>query len=493
MTAQHGVTAGKPADQIVSMHADGMRTLPPVEVCHRARESRDARFDGLFYTAVRSTRVYCRSICPAPTCKRENVVYYPTTAAAQAAGYRPCLRCRPELAPGPAVDDDGALRQALALITAGFLADASVEALASEVGLSARHLRRRFADRFGATPLAVHANQRLLSAKQFLTDTDWPIAQVAAAAGYASVRRFNAAFQQAWRMAPRELRRRALPARELATSLRLHYRPPFDFGATLSHLAREAMPGVEVVADGAYLRAFGTATHGRWLSVRQVPGRFELGLEVFGALPAEIPALVQRVRRQFDLDADCEAMRHTLSSDPGLAPEIAARPGLRLPGAWDGFELAVAELLAMSSNRSDARQALAQVIGTHGDVHPGAPPGLGFVFPGPHRLAVVELEALGVDTCVAQRVRALSVAVCDRRLKFRVGQEREAFVQCLVALTQLPAERAQWIALRALGDPDSLALPLDMVDAADQWRPWRAYGCLYSTAARRFIERALVA
>lgn len=251
-------------------------SLPPLEVCHLARESRDARFDGLFFTAVRSTRVYCRSVCPATTCKRSSVVYYPTAAAAQAAGYRPCLRCRPELAPGPNVDDDALLRRALVLIASGLLADAPVDALAAEVGLSARHLRRRFVDRLGATPLEVHATQRLLLAKQFLTDTNWPIAQVASAAGFVSVRRFNAAFLDGYRMAPRDMRRRAQPEHAFATTLRLHYRPPFDYHATLAHLADTATPGLELVIDGGYMRAFGSSIQARWLRVDRVQDRAEL-------------------------------------------------------------------------------------------------------------------------------------------------------------------------------------------------------------------------
>lgn len=463
-------------------------TLPPLEVCHLARESRDARFDGLFYTAVRSTRVYCRSVCPAPTCKRTSVVYYPTAAAAQAAGYRPCLRCRPELAPGPNVDDDADLRRSLALIAAGFLADASVESLAREVGLSSRHLRRRFVERLGATPLAVHATQRLLLAKQFLTDTDWPIAQVAAAAGFSSVRRFNAAFQEALRMSPRDLRRRAAPQREFATVLRLHYRPPFDLAATLAHLAHDGVPGLERVADGAYLRAFGTPRDPRWLRVSPWPGRPELRLELVGVQPVDIPALVQRVRRLFDLDADFAAMQAALSADAALAAQLARHPGLRLPGAWDGFELTVAELLASATDAPRARQLLADVIGAQGDVHPGAPPGLGFVFPSADRLAVALLEPLGVATPVAQRIRALAVAVRDGEIHFRAGQEREQFVRRLCAVTGLAGERAHWIALRALGDPD--ACPMHLSTRAEAWRPWRAYGCIYAQARHPSPARA---
>lgn len=459
-------------------------TLPPLEVCHLARESRDARFDGLFYTAVRSTRVYCRSVCPATTCKRTSVVYYPTAAAAQAAGYRPCLRCRPELAPGPNVDDDADLRRALALIAGGFLADASVDALAQEVGLSARHLRRRFVDRLGATPTAVHATQRLLLAKQFLTDTDWPMAQVAAAAGFVSLRRFHAAFQDGYRMPPGDLRRRAVPERAFATLLRLHYRPPFDYTATLDQLARDAMPGLEVVADGAYLRAVGTARDGRWLRVAPVPGRSELRLELFGVPPDGIPALVRRVRRLFDLDADLAAMQAALASDATLAPLMARRPGLRLPGAWDGFELTVAQLLAKSAEACEPGHLLPNLIGTLGEVHPGAPPGLGFVFPSPERLAVALLEPLGVPARAALGIRALAVAVRDGAIHFGAGQEREQFVRRLCEITGLAPDRAQWIALRALGDPDACPMQGEAEARAAAWRPWRAYGCIYAGTAQ---------
>lgn len=464
------------------MPTDPPAGLPPIEVCHRARESRDARFDGLFFTAVRSTRVYCRSVCPAPTCHRSSVVYYPSAAAAHAAGYRPCLRCRPELAPGPNVDDDADLRRALALIAAGFLADASVEVLAQELGLSARHLRRRFVARLGATPQAVHATQRLLQAKQFLTDTHWPIAEVAAAAGFASVRRFNAAFREGYRMAPRELRRKARPDSEYSVVLRLHYRPPFDWPATLAHLERWAVPGVERVADGTYLRGLGSwgSRQARWLRVSAVEGRAELRLELFDVLPPDIPPLVRRVRRLFDLDADMAAMQHALSEDTALAALIARTPGLRLPGAWDGFEASVAELFAQAYGPDDARDLLSRVIGHHGQVHACAPAGLGFVFPSAECLAVVQTESLGVLPLVAQRLRSLAVAVRDRALQFGVGQDREAFVHTWCAATGLAPQRAQWIALRVLCDPDACPLPPERQPDAAAWRPWRAYAWLYA-------------
>jgi AraC family transcriptional regulator, regulatory protein of adaptative response / DNA-3-methyladenine glycosylase II len=453
--------------------------LPPIEVCHRARESRDARFDGLFFTAVRSTRVYCRSVCPAPTCHRASVVYYASAAAAQAAGYRPCLRCRPELAPGPNVDDDADLRRALALIGAGYLADASLDALARELGLSARHLRRRFVVRLGATPNDLHATQRLLQAKRLLTDTEWPMAEVAAAAGFASLRRFNAAFREGYRMAPREVRRKARSEGDYSIVLRLHYRPPFDFGATRAHLERWALPGVESVEDGAYQRAIGTARQASWLRVSAVEGMAELRLQAFGVAPGDIPPLVRRVRRMFDLDADMAAMQRALSEDRVLAARMAHRPGLRLPGAWDGFEAVVAELFVSACEPDAARELLLRVISRHGQVHADAPAGLGFVFPSAERLAVAQTEALGVAPPLAQRLRTLAVAVRDGALRFGVGQDNESFIRTCCAATGIEPHRARWLAMRVLGDPDVCLLPDGQHNEAAAWRPWRAYGSLY--------------
>ena len=479
--------------------------LPPLEVCHRARESRDARFDGLFYTAVRSTRVYCRSICPAPTCKRTSVIYYPTAASAQAAGYRPCLRCRPELAPGPNVDDDADLRRALALIGSGFLADASVDALARELGMSSRHLRRRFMERLGAAPLAVHSTQRLLQAKRFLTDTSWPIAQVAAAAGFASVRRFNAAFAQDFRMCPSVMRRRATPDADLPVSLRLHYRPPYDHAATLAHLAATATPGLEKVEGGVWWRALGSHRASRWLSVSPVPGHTELRLDAYGVASDECPTLVRRVRRMFDLDADFAAVQRALSTDADLAQRLARRPGLRLPGVWDGFELCVALLLqgnapsAATSSVADAPEGptLARLIGAYGQVHAHAPEGLGFVFPTPARLATALLEEQGIHPAAAQHVRALAVAARDGALDFAAAQARDGFVAKLQALLRWPRECAEWVALRVLGDPDACPWPDEHEDQAARWRPWRAYSWIYGQAGPaqpqpETRERALV-
>jgi AraC family transcriptional regulator, regulatory protein of adaptative response / DNA-3-methyladenine glycosylase II len=221
--------------------------MPPLAVCDRARQTKDARFDGLFFTGVRSTRIYCRPVCPAPTPKPQNIVYFPSAAAAAGAGYRPCLRCRPELSPGLQPNDEN-VRRALALIAEGWLEEGSVETLASRVNVSARHLRRLFIEKAGATPLQVHQAHRIAMAKQLLSDTALPITQVALAAGFASVRRFNDAFHSRCGMAPSAVRRRAAVPLADGIRLRLVYRPPFDFAATLATLHAHALPGIERVS-----------------------------------------------------------------------------------------------------------------------------------------------------------------------------------------------------------------------------------------------------
>ena len=234
--------------------------MPSAAVCEQARLSRDARFDGLFFTAVTSTGIYCRPVCPARIPKRENVVYCANAAAAEAAGFRPCLRCRPELSPGDGAwrRGDTTVARALKLIDEGALAEQPLAALATRVGVGERQLRRLFVDRLGAAPLGVHGTRRLLFAKQLLTETTLPITQVALAAGFGSVRRFNATFLDAYRMAPRDLRRRPATHVDNTVTLRLGYRPPYDLAAMLAFLRGRALPGVELVDDNR-LSAIGFA------------------------------------------------------------------------------------------------------------------------------------------------------------------------------------------------------------------------------------------
>ncbi|WP_369916249.1 DNA-3-methyladenine glycosylase 2 family protein [Xanthomonas sp. NCPPB 3005] len=472
-------------------------TLDDHDLYDRARQSRDARFDGVFFTAVRSTGIYCRPVCPAPPPKRSNVRYYPSAAAAAAAGYRPCLRCRPELSPEAQQHlGEESVQRALALIAEGALQDASVERLAADVGLSARQLQRVFVAQLGATPAAVHATRRLLLAKQLLTETALPITQVALAAGFNSLRRFNTAFLEGCGMPPSAIRkqRAAVPGGDLL--LRLGYRPPLDFAAMLAFLRKRAIPGIERIGEASYERVLGPLDASTRIRVEADPQRHELRLQIAAADPRAIPDIVRRVRRIFDLDADLRAVHATLGTEPLLARAIARRPGLRVPGGWDGFEVAVRAVLGQQVSVAGAATLAARLVERHGAQRPGQPSGLDRAFPAPQDLLDAPLEAIGLPRSRAATIRALAAAVVDGRLPFRAGQRLSDFVERATALPGIGAWTAHYIALRALGQPDAFPagdLVLQRMLGADgarlseratdaraqAWRPWRAYAVLH--------------
>lgn len=483
--------------------------MPDPRTCERARLSRDARFDGVFFTAVRSTGIYCRPVCPAPAPLRRNVDYYPSAAAAEAAGFRPCLRCRPELAPGEGAwrRGDDSIARALKLIDQGFLADHSLDQLAGRVHLGERQLRRLFVERLGAAPVRVHGTRRLLFAKQLLTETSLPVTEVALAAGFSSLRRFNAAFLEAYRMAPGELRRHASRQTQRhdlgqPLTLRLGYRPPFDFMATLGFLGQRALPGLEVVDGHSYSRTLGTRDAPGWLRLSAWPGsgkghRHALKLELHGVAPAQLAHTVGRVRRMFDLDADPDAIARVLSADPRLEPLLRKRPGLRLPGAWDGFETAVRAVIGQQVSVAAARTLAARLLQRHGQAL-AAPlaAGLSHLFPPPATLADGDLDGLGLTGARVASVRGMAQALLDGRVDFDPAQTLDGFVTAWSALPGLGPWTANYLALRALGHPDAFpaedlvlqkALPADgsrlgtrqLREHAESWRPWRAYAAIH--------------
>jgi AraC family transcriptional regulator, regulatory protein of adaptative response / DNA-3-methyladenine glycosylase II len=462
-------------------------SMPPTAVCDRARQTKDARFDGLFFTGVRSTRIYCRPVCPAPTPKPQNIVYFPSAAAAAGAGYRPCLRCRPELSPG-IQSGDQSVRRALTLIAEGWLEEGSVETLAKRVGVSPRHLRRLFLDKAGATPLQVHQAQRVLMAKQLLTETSMSITQVALAAGFASIRRFNDTFHARCGVAPSAFRRRAPTLPSDSIRLRLAYRPPFDFAQTLAVLSERALAGIERVTAATYERNVSATGDAAWIRVTADPVKPELILHAYGIRPQSIQALVRRVRRMFDLDADLSAAHGLLQKDLRLAASITRRPGLRIPGAWDGFELAVAEALGLFERAGEV-PLLQRLLDRYGAATGTAPKGLDRTFPGSDVLATADLQnTIGAPARNAHAVRSLAIAVRDHRLDFSLGQHLDEFVDRFVACADLPRSMAHLVAWRALGDPD--AWPIDdstndVIAAVDSAplsiasRPWRGYAALH--------------
>lgn len=493
------------------LRMSSLPALPDTAVCEQARLSRDARFDGLFFTAVRTTGIYCRPVCPAPPPRAANVVYYPNAAAAEANGFRPCLRCRPELAPGDGSwhRGDHIVARALALIEAGALDAQPLAALAARLHLGERQLRRLFVERLGAAPIGVHGTRRLLFAKQLLTETALPVTDVALASGFNSLRRFNAVFQAAYRMPPRDLRKaRARGAtRADALTLRLGYRPPYDLAAMLEFLGGRALPGIELVDAGSYSRVIGSADAPGWLRVDAWPaGRGEpapdaLRLTLHGCPPSRMQDTVQRVRRMFDLDADPGVIAAHLARDPRLAPLLQARPGLRLPSGWDGFEIAVRAVIGQQVSVAAARTLTARLSQRFGAPLPEALAAHGFahLFPTPEALVDADLDGLGLIGSRIATIRAIAAALLEGRVDFDRSRTLEDVVARWVTLPGIGPWTAQYIALRALGHPDAfpaedlvLQKTLPRASAgearmsakalrahAEAWRPWRGYAVFH--------------
>ncbi len=483
--------------------------LPAAEICEQARLSRDARFDGLFFTAVTSTGIYCRPICPAPTALRHNVVYFSHAATAEQAGFRPCLRCRPELAPGNTAwrRGDTSLARALKLIDAGALESQSLTSLAQRVHLGERQLRRLFVDKLGVAPQRIQATRRLLFAKQLLTETAMPVTQVALAAGFRSLRRFNAAFLDAYRMPPRDLRRQ-LPAtgNDEMLTLRLAFRPPYDFEALLDFLRTRALPGIETVDATCYSRVFALDSGTVSAAVGDAIGWFHLDCDPHQAnalrlrlhcpRPAQLQQVVARVRRLFDLDADPQAINAVLRQDQRLRPLLRRHPGQRLPGGWDGFEIAVRAILGQQISVAAARTLATRLVQHYGTPLQAGPIGLHVLFPTPATLAEADLTAIGLTCARAETVRGVACALLDGRIDFRSEQSLDEFVERWTALPGIGPWTAHYIAMRSLSNPDAFpsddlilrraaaetdeTLTARALEARSQaWRPWRAYAVMH--------------
>ena len=475
----------------------------------RARLSRDPRFDGKFFIAVTTTGIYCRPVCPARTSKSANVRYYPTSAAAAEAGFRPCLRCRPEAAPGtPAwMGTSAVVRRALRLIDDGALDNTSVSALAARVGVGARHLDRLFIQYVGASPIAVAQTRRLHFAKRLLDETDLPITQIALAAGFGSIRRFNTAFQKTYTRAPRDLRKR--PRSESARDevvLRLAYRPPYHWNQVHDFLAMRALPGVERVDARGYARTVALSTGHAIVCVRPLESEDALELRVRGAPPASLFQLSSAARRTFDLAADPAAIALAFKSDPLLSPLVHNRPGLRIPGAWDPFECAVRAVLGQQVSVAAGRTLAARLVARAGQELGTGTEGLTHLFPSPGALEAANLDGLGITGARIRALKEMARAVMDGRLDFTLPATEVA-----AALALLPGFgdwTAQYVSLRALGEPDAFLsgdlvlrrvagvdgspLTARLLEArAEAWRPWRGYAVLHlwhlasQAAARR--------
>lgn len=485
--------------------------LPDREVCYRALETRDARFDGLLFVGVTSTGIYCRPICPARTPQFKNCRFYGSAAGAQSAGFRPCLRCRPETAPDLASwrGTSNTVSRALAIIADGALDgdDANVAKLADRLGVGERQLRRLFLKHLGASPIAVAQTRRVLFAKQLIHETRMPMMEVALAAGFGSVRRFNETFRDLYHRPPSALRRegssRSVRA-ETGVMLRLRYRPPYDWDSMLAYLRARAIPGVEIVENDNYQRT--VEIDGIVGSVRVVhlPQHRSLGVAIRFPKVRSLPAIVTRVRRLFDLGADIETIDEHLSRDPQLAPLVAKRPGLRAPGGWDGFELAVRAILGQQVSVAAARRLAGQLVARHGARMPDdfvSHPGLSHVFPAADLLAAADGIGVGMPAARQASLKALAdAAVADPNLFRPFGTIEEA-ISRFRSIRGVGEWTAQYIALRALREMDAFPAsdiglirgaaligeirpsPVRLLNRAESWRPWRAYAAQHLWAA----------
>lgn len=467
------------------MGQDGV-VIEDQDRCYRAVASRDRRFDGVFYTGVLTTGIYCRPSCPAVTPRRRNVRFFPSAAAAQASGLRACKRCRPDTTPGSPEWDVRATvaGRAMRLINDGVVERAGVPGLAARLGYSERQLGRVLVAELGAGPLALARARRAQTARILVETTSMRLSDVAFAAGFASVRQFNDTMLATYGVPPSALRR---PARGVVSGdveVRLAAREPFDGAALLDFLAARAVPGVESVEGGTYRRTLRLPGGPGIVALTPLPSYVRCVLSLTSL--ADLPVAVERCRRLFDLDADPLAVLDALGSAPVVGPLVRKRPGLRVPGAVDGAEIAVRAVLGQQVSVAAARSLAGRLVAAYGEPLPVAWEGLTHLFPSASSLS--SAESLPLPASRARAVRSLCGALASGALSLDRGVDRAAALSALVALPGIGPWTASYVALRALGDPDAF-LPTDLgvqralgdagAAVAEAWRPWRSYALVH--------------
>ena len=476
---------------------DGGRVNPELEtefdpaICWQAVSARDRRFDGRFFAGVITTKVYCRPICPIPLRKAENIKWFRSAASARAQGFRPCRRCRPDTSPGtPAWHGTLAVvSRALRLIEAGALDHGNVDELAEHVGIGSRHLRRLFVEHLGAAPVKIAGARRLRFARQLLEDTALPVHQVAFSAGFRSVRQFNHAVRFSFKRSPSELRREenpdgaSKPSHEIV--LRLSYRPPLDWPVMLRFFREHSTLGVEAVDDRCYRRTIRVGDTAGFIEVTSDLDEPRLLLRIRPGGFDSLMHIAQHVRRIFDLGADPRRISDHLARDRRFRPILAAHRGVRVPGAWDLFELAVLSILGQRLGRG-ASAVAARLVRTFGQPIETSIPGLTHLFPRLEVLAEADLASIGIVHAKAETIRALEA-------KFRDDEVSNAEI---FAATGISEATTQYIAMRALAEPDIFPIsergltraltndqqPLSVMEfqrATERWRPWGAYAAMY--------------
>lgn len=470
-------------------------TLDP-DICYRALQSRDRRFDGRFFSGVVTTGIYCRPICPARTPRRENVRYFACAAAAEEAGFRPCLRCRPDVAPGtPAwTGTTATVTRAMRLIEQGLLDEHSLDELSRRLGVGSRHLRRLFVTQLGASPVAVAQTRRAHFARRLIETTRLPMIEIAQGAGYASLRRFNSAIRERFGRTPSELRDRhgrSMPNGHLR--LTLAPRAPFDFEGILRFLASRTIAEMDAVEAQTYRRhcrvgdAVGT--------IEIDANEREVALATSDTLVRDLRFVVERVRRMLDLDADSEAIGSHLGRDRLLKRLLRRRPGVRIAGSWDPFEVCVRAVVGQQVSVAAASTIMRRIIERFGDRLPTAEGEERLLFPSPETLASVPLEGLGMPRRRCETIREIARAVASRGIVLDGSTTLDTTVASLTSLSGIGNWTAEYIALRALSEPDAFPAgdlglrkaageggpPLserELLRRAESWRPWRGYAAM---------------
>jgi AraC family transcriptional regulator of adaptative response / DNA-3-methyladenine glycosylase II len=472
---------------------------------YKALTSRDARFDGVFYVGVTSTSIYCRPICPVKAPREANCRFFDTPQEAEHAGFRPCLRCRPELAPGSApVDDAERIAELMVqrLEEGSFDDKAGLEAIAEQFELSSRQIRRIVHQQLGVPPIQLLLTRRLLLAKQLLTETALPITEVAFASGFASLRRFNDAFNGRYGMAPTRLRKKATadPAAlsdNQTSTLQLSYRPPYDWTGVLAFLSVRALKGVEQVTDHSYARTVQLGTATGWIKVTQAPGKHALMVEFTHSLTPVLPALLRRVRALFDLNAQPDLIAKHLRTDARLAAAVKANPGQRVPGTFNGFELGLRAILGQQITVRAATTIAGRFVDAFGDPMMTPFVGLDRLTPAPARIAAATVDDIARHGIVAARARSIialaaahgSGVLCLDGAAHRTPDDA---IARLIELPGIGQWTAHYIAMRALRWPDAFpkedivirnrlgGITAKEAEVQSQaWRPWRSYAVMH--------------
>jgi AraC family transcriptional regulator of adaptative response / DNA-3-methyladenine glycosylase II len=468
------------------------------ESCYRALVARDHRFDGRFFVGVETTGIYCRPVCRARTPGRARCSFYQTAAEAEHHGFRACFRCRPELAPGSAPVDAAPrlVSAALSRIEAGALNEQTVDGLAAELEITGRHLRRAMREELGVTPVELAQSQRLALARQLLWESSLPVTEVALSSGFRSVRRFNALFRARHGRAPSELRKARAPREDAPTvAIALGYRPPYDWDSVLGFLAARAIPGVELIREGRYLRTVQLGAAKGWIVVSQEANRHALRAVASLSLAGVLMPLSSRLRRLFDLDAHPTTIAAHLSTDPLLAGAVKARPGMRVPGAFEAFETSARAILGQQVSVAAASTLASRLTAHFGERIETPHPELHLLSPAPARIARAssdQIAGMGITRSRAQTLRVLAGAMANGALGLETLARPEALMARLMEIPGIGPWTASYIAMRVLGWPDAFpesdlglrkalgGLSSHQVrERAERWRPWRAYAVMY--------------